>query len=98
MKEKQYVVFDFDGTVADTLDLAFSIYNRIAPEYNFRHYSAEELEIMRSRNPREFLKSSGIPRIRLMAVLLRMQKELHHHIPEIFNRDGNFNNLSLSEM
>ena len=32
MNNIKYVIFDFDGTLADTINLAFSIYNRIAPE------------------------------------------------------------------
>ncbi len=82
MEAKKYMVFDFDGTLADTLDLAFSIYNRIAPEYNMQNISMEEVDVLRSRKPQEFLKSFGLSRLRLMALLLRMQKELHQHITE----------------
>lgn len=82
MSDKKYVVFDFDGTIADTLDFAFTIYNRIAPDYNCQQISAGEVEILRSRKPQELLKSFGLSRLRLMALILRMQKELHHHITE----------------
>ncbi|NLB87178.1 MAG: HAD hydrolase-like protein, partial [Bacteroidales bacterium] len=34
MKElKKTVIFDFDGTLADTLEVMLAIFNRIAPEY-----------------------------------------------------------------
>jgi phosphoglycolate phosphatase len=82
MCDRKYVVFDFDGTIADTLELAFAIYNRIAPEYNLQNVSKEEVEVLRSRKPQEFLKSFGLSHLRLMALLLRMQKELNHHIAE----------------
>lgn len=82
MCDRKYVVFDFDGTIADTLELAFAIYNRIAPEYNLQNVSKEEVEVLRSRKPQEFLKAFGLSHLRLMALLLRMQKELNHHIAE----------------
>ncbi len=82
MSDKKYVVFDFDGTIADTMELAFTIYNRIAPDYNCQQISAGEVEILRSRKPQELLKSFGLSRLRLMALIIRMQKELHQHIPE----------------
>ena len=30
------LIFDFDGTIADTLDEALSIYNEMAGEHNLR--------------------------------------------------------------
>lgn len=82
MEAKKYVVFDFDGTIADTLDLAFAIFNRIAPDYHVRQADKQELELLRSRKPQELLKLYGITRLRLLTLLLRIQKELTHHISE----------------
>jgi phosphoglycolate phosphatase-like HAD superfamily hydrolase len=35
MKDADYTIFDFDGTIADTLEPGLEVYNRKAPEYNF---------------------------------------------------------------
>lgn len=33
MSKIKYIIFDFDGTIADTIDLAINIYNGISSEY-----------------------------------------------------------------
>ena len=74
--DRKYVIFDFDGTIADTLELAFPIYNRIAPEYSVQQVSRQELELLRSRKLQDVMKSYGLSRLRLLSLLLRMRKEM----------------------
>ncbi len=83
MNNLKCVVFDFDGTIADTLDLALKIYNRIAPEYNCKSIGQGERELLRSEKPQKLLKAYGVTDLRLLRLLLRMRKELGKHIPEI---------------
>ncbi len=80
MKKKQYVVFDFDGTLADTLDLVFNIFNGFAHEYQFKPVTWEDKENIRSKKPQELLKIYGISYLRLFTLILRIRKELAHHI------------------
>ena len=37
------VVFDFDGTLADTEEKTFNIYNDMAEKYKYRKITKEEL-------------------------------------------------------
>jgi phosphoglycolate phosphatase len=83
MSDSEYIILDFDGTIADTLELALGIYNRIAPEYNFRPVGEAERELFRTKKPQELLKTYGISKLKLLTVLLRMRKELSRHIPEM---------------
>jgi len=83
MSDSDYIIFDFDGTIADTLELALGIYNRIAPEYNFRPAGEAERELLRTKKPQELLKTYGISRLKLLTVLLRIRKELSRHVSEI---------------
>ena len=53
----QLVLWDFDGTLADTLPLALSIYNRMAAERNFK--PIDDPHAVRDMGMREFLKSHG---------------------------------------
>ena len=82
MTELKYVVFDFDGTIADTLDLALKLYNKVAHEYNCKPVSQTDREIIRSGKPQELLKAYGVSRIKLFSIMLRMRKELSKHIAE----------------
>jgi phosphoglycolate phosphatase len=83
MKESDYIIFDFDGTIADTFDLAMEIYNRIAPEYNCRPAGPEDHELLRTKKPQELLKTYGVSSLKLLTLLLRIRKELSRHIPDI---------------
>ncbi len=83
MNDSDYIIFDFDGTIADTFDLALEIYNTIAPEYNCRPAGPEDHELLRTKKPQELLKTYGVTRLKLLTLLLRIRKELSRHIPDI---------------
>lgn len=83
MKDVKYVVFDFDGTIADTIDLALKIYNRIAHEYNCKPINIGDRELLRTQNPQKLLKVYGVTNLRLVLLLLRIRKELSKHISGI---------------
>lgn len=83
MNDSRYIIFDFDGTIADTFDLALEIYNTIAPEYNCRPAGPEDLDLFRTKKPQELLKIYGVSRLKLLSLMLRIRRELSHHIPEI---------------
>jgi len=83
MSDSDYIIFDFDGTIADTLELAIGIYNRIAPEYNYNLVGETERELFRTRRPQELLRTYGISRLKMLTLLLRIRKELSNHISEI---------------
>ena len=57
-------VFDFDGTLADTLTEALEIVNRLAPSYGFDPISREFAESLRGYGAREVIARVGVkPRV-----------------------------------
>lgn len=88
MRKTDYLVLDFDGTIADTLEMALAVYNRIAPEYNFLPAGAEDIELFRTKKPQELLRTYGISKLKLLTLTLRIRKEMGHHIPEMRLFDG----------
>lgn len=73
--QKPLLIFDFDGTLADTLETALKIYNEIAGEYGLKEVSKEEVEELRKLNTRALLDRMGVSR--LMAVKLAARIRLH---------------------
>ena len=63
------LIFDFDGTIADTLDEALSIYNQIAGEHNLRTIEQEEVHYLRHMKLSDFLDHLAVPK-RLVPKLL----------------------------
>ena len=51
------VIFDFDGTLADTIDSGMEIINSFAPRYGFRAVSKSDRERLRDLPSREILKT-----------------------------------------
>ncbi|MDZ7632896.1 MAG: HAD hydrolase-like protein [Bacteroidales bacterium] len=83
MSNSGYIIFDFDGTIADTLELGMEIFNRIAPEYNCLPVGPEERELLRTKKPQELLEAYGISRLKLLTLTLRMRKEMRRHVSEM---------------
>ncbi len=77
------LIFDFDGTIADTLEMMMKTYNRVAPEYGCRLVTNEERGILRTKKPQEFLKEYGMNAARLPLFLMRMRKEMGGCITEV---------------
>lgn len=65
------VIFDFDGTLADTLEESRRIYNHLAPEYNLREVTSEELPDLRHFSLLELLGHLNIPKRRVPSLLSR---------------------------
>jgi phosphoglycolate phosphatase len=62
------VIFDFDGTLADSGDWFLSIADQLAARFRFRTVNAEEVEMLRGRTSREVVRYLGIPRWKLPAI------------------------------
>lgn len=74
------VVFDFDGTIADTMNIGLQIANDLSVKYRFRKVSSEELINYRNLNTREALKSVGISYFKLPFIVLDFRRELKKRI------------------
>ncbi|MEL6160205.1 MAG: HAD hydrolase-like protein [Cyanobacteria bacterium J06623_5] len=71
-----FLIFDFDGTIADTLDAIVRITNRIAPEYGYSPTTPEKLRYYQSLSTQEMLRQSEIPLFRLPFLLRRVRHEM----------------------
>jgi len=80
MEAKQALVFDFDGTIADTLPHILAISNRLSADFGYRRVPDDEIEMLRGVRSREALKILKIPLLRIPAIALRMKAELQKEI------------------
>jgi phosphoglycolate phosphatase len=65
------LVFDFDGTIADTLGETRLIFNKIAPDYGIREVAEHELDGLRHLSLKELLDHLNIPKRRVPALITR---------------------------
>lgn len=77
------VIFDFDGTLADTLDETLSIMNELAAEYGFRPMKSHEIGGVRHMRVGEFRRYLGIPAWRLPRLLIEGKRRLGQRMEKI---------------
>ncbi len=82
------IVFDFDGTLADTFELAFEILNKLADEFGFRKLNREELEQARDMRTRELMKFLGVSPTKLSRIGSRGTAALHSQIDRVVPLPG----------
>ncbi len=62
------VIFDFDGTLADSGDWFLGVADDLAQRFNFRRVATSEIESLRGQSSRAVIKYLGIPRWKLPAI------------------------------
>jgi len=56
----KWVIFDFDGTLADTISAGIVLINSFAKKYNFKEVTPEDLPVLRTKTSREILQAVGL--------------------------------------
>lgn len=65
------LVFDFDGTIADTLGETRRIFNEMAPEYGIRQVDEHEIAALRHLSLKQLLDHLAIPKWRVPSLIAR---------------------------
>ena len=71
------LIFDFDGTIADTFEAGYRILNQLAEEFGFRRLERKDLERARDMRTRELISFLGIPARKMSRIARRGSEELH---------------------
>ncbi len=77
------LLFDFDGTLADTRGLAFRILNELAEEFHFRSLLDAELQEVRNMTMQQLIRFLGISRWRIPMIARRGLVKFQECITEI---------------
>ncbi len=59
------VIFDFDGTLADSFPWFLHVFNTIADRYQFKHVAEQEGTTLRGLSARQIIQHLGIPKWKL---------------------------------
>jgi phosphoglycolate phosphatase len=82
------LIFDFDGTLADTLAAAIAAYNELAISYSLRPVAKEEVPLLRDFELKELLKHLGISKLRVPKLLAKGRKALRADITKLNLNEG----------
>jgi phosphoglycolate phosphatase len=80
---QKVIIFDFDGTIADTVDALVSIANRLAIEFGYIPITHQELTLLKNLTAREIIHYSGISLFKIPFLVKRVKTELKDKIPEL---------------
>jgi phosphoglycolate phosphatase len=97
--QPEMVIFDFDGTLADSIAWMMRVFNSIAAKHRFRQVTEAEIETLRGRSNREIIKYLGVSNWRLPLIarhVRRLNAESLHEIPLFEGIDQMLAELSAS--
>jgi len=77
------VIFDFDGTIADSREVVLAEYNAIAPRLRTRRIERHELERLQRLPPKEALNEYGIPWWKLPVLVYAVRRALRAQVLNI---------------
>jgi len=82
MKEP-IIIFDFDGTIADTFESFIAIGNTLAEEFNFKSIDHHQIEAFKDKTIRQAIRDLEVPVLQIPKLLLKGKKAQHDHIQNI---------------
>lgn len=82
------VLFDFDGTLADSLPWFLKTINQLAEKHRFRQIALHELDMLRGYSSRELMAHLGMPLWKLPAVTADMRQLMKESAAGIALFDG----------
>lgn len=77
---KYTVIFDFDGTIADTLESVIEIINKLSDEFGYKKITPEDLPKIRGKRPRDIMRHVGISMFKLPFVVKKTRREINNRI------------------
>ena len=80
---KKTIIFDFDGTIGDTLTLGIEIYNDIAHKFNCKQVELTDVPQLQSKRPREIMGDYNINYFNIPFLLWGIKKELGKRMDEV---------------
>ena len=77
------VLFDFDGTIADTYNAIAKITNQLSSEFGYKALNEEELLLLKNLSSREIVKLSEISIFKIPFLVRRVRTELSKEIEDL---------------
>ena len=84
----KYILFDFDGTLADSKDVFISTWNQLADKYNFKKIHHQDLDALRKLSIKERAKQLNFPLYKIPFVVPVVYRLYKKSIKDIILFDG----------
>jgi phosphoglycolate phosphatase len=85
---KQYILFDFDGTLVDSRQAALTIFNQLAEKYRFKQVINEDIDTIRKLSILERCRFLNIPLYKLPLIVREARLMFISHLPHLCLFEG----------
>jgi phosphoglycolate phosphatase len=82
------IIFDFDGTMADTFPFVMSVMNQVIDKYGLKSIDQDEIEMLRNYDARKIMKYLGIPAWKVPVIGRHAMTLLAKEVHRLFLFDG----------
>ena len=83
-----YLLFDFDGTIADSIHPLFEMLNKMAPEVGVKPVTWEEFDRLRDMSPRQIMRALKLPILKMPKLIKKVLEEYSHIIAHLQPCEG----------
>ncbi|MFA5962195.1 MAG: HAD hydrolase-like protein [Parcubacteria group bacterium] len=83
MAKKKLIIFDFDGTLVDSFQLAIAAFNSISKRYGLKKVPLDELDRLRNLSSRELIAKWNVPFWKMPFVIRAARKEFGTQIDKV---------------
>ena len=80
---RRLLIFDFDGTLADTFGLFLDVFDEAAALYRFEPFDMGNLDYLRTLDARSILQYHRVPAWKLPIIAQTMRKLMESHVESI---------------
>lgn len=85
---KSLIIFDFDGTIANTEEASYKVYEQMTQIYGVPQMSKEELKAYKKKPLKQRIKETGIPYYLLPKIMSESQSKLTKFMQDAYPFDG----------
>lgn len=83
MTRYDLLIFDFDGTLADSFPFFLDVFDTLADAHSFRRLERDRLDVLRHYDLRQMMRHVGLPRWKLLPVGVHFRSLMAQNISRI---------------
>jgi phosphoglycolate phosphatase len=91
------ILFDFDGTIAETVTAGVAIFNNLARQYGFGQITPKNATTLRDQGARAAMKALDIPLLRVPLIIQSLRRGIQSALPTLAVVDGMANVIRTAE-
>lgn len=83
MLSEKLIIFDFDGTIADTLPVLFDVVNDLADTFGYKKVVKKDIASLRAMSVLQIFRTLHVPLLRVPCIARRIRVELQSRMKHV---------------